>query len=248
MNPISWTVAQRLRLRRAVRNFNRRVERLAKRAPEGVQVPAKLVYAQEKANITNRNQLYRRIAQLERFAGVKEPIVTRAGKRIYKWAKDEITRIVRRENKRRDDLLRRAVPDFSSKTLPEQLSELANRDLAKLRVESFYGKGGLERLREYYNLGYGPADNLISYLRQYQNELLKYSEFNPDYLTAYEIIDEMIARGLIAELAALWDEGHIELQIFFTYQDSPDRRAFADRSGRIARFWEGVAARYGIEV
>ena len=248
MNPISWTVSQRLRLRRAVRNYNRRLDNLAKNAPEGVQLPPRLSYYEEKNAIQNRNQLYRRIAQIERFSGTREPVVVSAGKRIYKWAKDEISRIVRRENKRRREALRRAVPDFSQKTMTEQLTELANKDLHAIRSEDFIGKGGLARLREYYNLGYGPADNLVAYLRQYQNELLKYSGENPDYLYAVKVIDAMIEQGRVSELAELWDEQHTELEIVMIYRDSPVRTPFDERSSRIHRFWEGVAERYRLGV
>ena len=83
---IKWTKKQRQDLRKAITNFNKRLERQE-------QLPVdKVIYKEEKEGIKTRNELYRFIRKLNRFKGKEAYKIVElpSGEKITSWQEKEI--------------------------------------------------------------------------------------------------------------------------------------------------------------
>lgn len=112
---IRWKPDDNQELRRAVKNFNAKVDRLAKKNPQNKNaLPQKITVKQIKELVITRQDLNRELNALRRFSkkGMEELITVPNSDynlKITKWQKEEMTRrtgiINRKRNKRLKELL-----------------------------------------------------------------------------------------------------------------------------------------------
>ena len=247
MSPITWTSAQISRLKKAVKNFNAKVDRLARKyAGTDVQIPEKTTFTAEKAQIHNRNQLYRREAQLNRLS-IWDKIKTAAGNKILEWQKREIVRKVARENKGRRALLEKVAPAFEQMSPVEQVNLMSDNYLSPVPKDVFYGKGGNKRLKEFFGLGDSYRDNWRTYIERYIMELEKYADYDPRYAEIADIIRYAIEHGSLDDVIETFAGHHVETEIVEIYPQSPDMRSFDIRSNQLYNFWDSFAAQNDID-
>ena len=109
---IRWTPADEEALRKAVRNYNDKIDRVAKKNPkEKSALPKKTSVKQMKELVGTRADLKREINSLKRFSkrGAEEVITAPGNKynlKLTKWQKEEMTRRAGVVNRRRKQRLK----------------------------------------------------------------------------------------------------------------------------------------------
>ena len=183
---IKWRQQDYLQLGKAVKEFNRKIERL-EALEEKSYLPSKINYQDTKENITTRSELKRILNSLRRFKneGAEDIYETQAGEKITNWERKELaiqSRIASSRLKNELKALNRPLDNGFSRV---QMGSQRNREIeAKLnkikKIESLKGYE-FDRLRSQLK-NWGSSDyemkKAIVYRDNYMRELQKYSHLD----------------------------------------------------------------------
>ena len=167
---IRWQKSDNEELAKAVRNFNAKIDRIAKKNPEIKNaLPEKMSVKQLKELINTRQDLKREINSLKRFTSkrgfdVDNDIVTYGDYniKITKWQKNEISRRVAVINRRRKNRLE-ALQDV----------EVTSRGEALGYKKGDFGMGKIETLELSPMKGLTPGMNQTDLKKKYKNILIQ---------------------------------------------------------------------------
>lgn len=183
---IKWRQQDYLQLGKAVKEFNRKIDRL-QALEEKAYLPSKIEYSDTKENITTRAELNRILNSLRRFKneGAEDIYTTQAGEKISNWERKELaiqSRIASSRLKNELKALNRPLDNGFSRV---QMGSQRNREIeAKLnkikKIESLKGYE-FDRLRSQLK-NWGSSDyemkKAIVYRDNYMRELQKYSHLD----------------------------------------------------------------------
>jgi len=183
---IKWRQQDYLQLGKAVKEFNRKIERL-EALEDKTYLPSKINYQDTKENITTRSELKRILNSLRRFKreGAEDIYETQAGEKITNWERKELaiqSRIASSRLKNELKALNRPLDNGFSRV---QMGSQRNREIeAKLnkikKIENLKGYE-FDRLRSQLK-NWGSSDyemkKAIVYRDNYMRELQKYSHLD----------------------------------------------------------------------
>lgn len=217
---IKWRQQDYLQLGKAVKEFNRKIERL-EALEEKSYLPSKINYQDTKENIATRSELNRILNSLRRFKkeGAEDIYETQAGEKITNWERKELaiqSRISSFRLKNELKALNRPLDNGFSRV---QMGSQRNREIeAKLnkikKIESLKGYE-FDRLRSQLK-NWGSSDyemkKAIVYRDNYMRELQKYS-----HLDNYEALMKQL-KNLSNPIKFYEFMSRNELTVDLTYQ------------------------------
>lgn len=238
---ISWSASQEKRLRDAVRAFNSTITRLEKTGKYDV-LPNRVNIETEKSRIMTRDQLYQREKELNRFLMKNkkkaQDVVEVDGVSMPSYLVTEFKNVLRSNNKKREELRNKIVPDLANKSAPEQATYYANKNLiAKSEhVEDPYDYADRldEEVSEKYFSDVLYMDNYIAVLTE-------------NFLDIADGIIEIILKlqekpGALREIMESPD---MEKEINYLYPDK-DLTKYQEKRRNLLRYWDNVAKKYGL--
>lgn len=183
---IKWKQTDYLQLGKAVKEFNRKIDRL-QALEEKSYLPSKIDYQEAKENIATRSELNRILKSLRRFKteGAEELYTTKAGEEISRWERNELaiqSRITSRRLKNELKALDRPLENgFSRAEMGSQRPREIEAKLNKIKkIEELKGYE-FKRLQEQLK-NWGTSDyemkKAIIYRDNYMRELEKYSHLD----------------------------------------------------------------------
>lgn len=248
---IRWNEIQTSMLKKAVSQYNAAITRMIKSGKYD-EVPNYTDYEVEKKRITrmgNRRFLYQRVKELGRILVKNKPdTLAQVTKNINgqeivipKYLDREIKNSKRVVNRRREELLKTIAPNFDSLTKIQQSNLMANKNLTPIDMnDEYYSGDDLEDLtsEKYFSW--------LTYADNYMNTLDSMSEWQDVRARIEHIILKLQdnPRALVEVFESNADEATIEY-LYLSYKDHS--KSFDKRKNSVVKFWEGVAARYGIE-
>lgn len=248
---IRWNENQTSMLKKAVSQYNAAITRMIKSGKYD-EVPNYTDYEVEKKRITrmgNRRFLYQRVKELGRIRVKNKPdTLAQVTKNINgqeivipKYLDREIKNSKRVVNRRREELLKTIAPNFDSLTKIQQSNLIANKNLTPIDMsDEYYSGDDLEDLtsEKYFSW--------LTYADNYMNTLDSMSEWVDVRARIEHIILKLQdnPRALVEVFESKADEATIEY-LYVSYEDHS--RSFDKRKNSVVKFWERIAARYGIE-
>lgn len=185
-NPIRWKRGDYIRLGQAVAQFNSKIQKLENEL-DGLYLPDKVSYKDQKEQITTRRELNRFINSLRRFSreGAEDLYITEAGEELTQWERQEIgiqkRTITRRLNQELKELNLPLETGYSRVQMGSTRARAIQAQLKNLnKIESFTGYE-FQRLKQRIQQQ-GTADyemrKAIVFRENYINEMKKYSHFD----------------------------------------------------------------------
>lgn len=261
MSKISWNENQQKRLRNAVRRYNRQVDKMKQ---SGIYdfVPERTTYAKEKERIYTRQQLYTRLAQIDRIkkTGAAAP-VEHEGYIVPTYLRNEIRNAIRNINRGRQEFRATHLP--TDLTDIEFATAISNSNFADIDTHSYYS-------------GYDLEDLISSMLPNISNRVNMYVALFKDnmmgYDGAYEALEvlSLMADKYPDKLLEIFESNLEEVDISYIYPANPPSsivpgvfRTFTvegkvynykngaanqtpeeDRIGNVINFWKYVGYKY----
>lgn len=227
---ISWRESDYRLLQQKVRNYNRKIDRLAKDTRyNDVILPERLSYAAVKANIQTRQQLNNYVNSLSRFTkrGSEKIVENKKGLKVTSWQRKEIA-IKQGVINRRKAMALKNIEDPTKKgimgRLQDQEVKLVPFDFDKRepkgwkkfveatekRASSLYERERAEKYKEFYikmlkeRLG-SPAASVIELMESQDAELIYNAQFYDASLSVQFTTDPLEADMIAEEIELQWN-------------------------------------------
>lgn len=202
MSSIRWVTSQVNRLKRAVANFNRTITWLEKKYDGMVELPNRVNFNEEKANITSGTDLNRRVKQLNRILVKNNPNAQSVVDGKLNYLKREIQYAKRYNDKKRRELRKSLYPEWDNMSKVEQATALANKNISDLIGEYT----SAQDLTYLWNLQYHGRNAKVS------NYIEQWEKYNGDSSVVNAILKiQSYDANLLDELfEGPWDEVDIE--------------------------------------
>lgn len=187
---ISWKKGDYIKLGKAIKDFNRKVDKLESMGID--YAPSKLDYTESKENIYSRQELNRVIKSLRRFGEVgTTDLYNKLDEPLTKW---EASEIAKARNRARRNLERERVEIETSLKIENTISGNKRLDeieatLESISLENIKSKKGYEfkRIKER-TLFYGKTDLTLKKASDYRKSFMKAL----DELSSYDNYDKLI--------------------------------------------------------
>lgn len=136
-------------INRIIRNFNQKISRLEKQERE--LLPTKITKKELKSSVTTRNELYRKLKELQRFSkrGAEDIITTRGGVKITKYELSNLKRrtaTVRRNITREINRMAINKPKIFGKEQASTFSEMGDTEYLNLLARRKVANKNIDKL------------------------------------------------------------------------------------------------------
>lgn len=181
-------------LRKTVKNFNKKIERILKKNPEYKDyLPSKINYMDIKHSIYSRKDFNRNINSYNRFlkSGSEKPILSKSGIKTTEWEKKELAIKVRTINTQR--ALKRKAANVSTEkgtmgTIKSNNLQPKKFDIDKISIKSWgaFTESVEKQIQsDYYQ------KQAEQYKKNYLNAIYKYLGKTPQTIQLYNIIKSL---------------------------------------------------------
>ena len=241
-NDFKWTPEMNRRLRNAVNQYNRRLDRLA---DTGLftDLPYKTSVTAEKSLISDMDDYYKVLGYLESAQFTKNPgggaPVEFNGMVIPRFWRDSMLDIAANINSERKEVQDAVSPNFDNLSGVERATAISNSNILPFDVADFQSPEDYEQAKE----TYFQYEKVSTYMDNY---IATWNEQLGAWLGDSGVTE--ILRRFMDEnpktLKAILERHDLESTIEYIYIKSADKTEAPERHANVVRYWHEMEAKY----